>query len=947
MTTFIQRVPQFLLATIVLLAGCGGGGGSSNNNPTPTPPPPQFTVSVTVTGLQTGQQFTATLDGSVDVVVSDNGSASFTAQLDDGAAYDVTITAQPTTQTCTVANGSGTVQNADVDLAITCVGFMVGGTASGLDAGDTLTLELNGGEQQLTITADGAFAFDDTLPDQETYSVVLQSTPAAKLCTLSGDTGTIAGSDVTSIDISCVSAVTISGTLSGLASDPVVLQQSGGDDLQLDANGSFTFATRVESGDNYDVSIAVQPNDAVCSVTNGSGTAATANITDVEVDCVGELALLAYTANDGDGNVSIYNVDSAGRMSGPTTFTTATPVRDLTVDPNARYLYTTSFTNPNISTFAIDAATGALTPTGAEITPADSPWIMKIHPTGRFAYVIYRVPQSVVIYDIDPATGALTESATVIADGPQHLTFDRAGRFLFLIEDTGLAVYSIDSDTGSLTDLGTETVEESLTAAVDPTGRFVLVGQLGDLLINDVSSFRFDPADGSRTLVNEILNQSSVFTNDIAIHPNGTFAYTANAGIIGDGDLTTFSIDPADGTIANVDPTLELGGWVRFVAIDPTGRFAYVVNGTDDNIRPYSIDPADSALTSIQTPVATGVRPSAFALAQPKRFAYVLNQNDATLSAFTVDPDGNQSPIGQPVTTPSAPLAAITEATGRFVFVLSDTASAGALSTYHVNQGTGLLTDPGLQIGTATAASALAAHPTTRFIYVAQSGSSIATFSADQNDGSLTLADTLGVANVPSALGLHPTGQFLYATFAASNEVAAFSVDPVDGTPTQVGAALATGTEPVAVAISPSGAFAYVTNRSSNDVSLYSIDATTGALTAIPPSVAAGTNASDIAIAPDGKFAYVLNDGSNDIFTFGIDATTGLLSQVGSALPAGGTPSAISIDASSRFAYVTLSDTNTVQRFAIDPGTGALTPSGAPTPTGAAPLDVAVAGGTP
>ncbi len=943
MTSLIDRIPPFFLATIVLLTGCGGGGGSSNN---PTPPPPQFTVSVTVTGLQVGQQFTATLDGSVDVVVSDNGSASFTAQLDDGAAYDVTITAQPATQTCTVAAGSGTVQNADVDLAVTCVGFMVGGAASGLDAGDTLSLELNGGEQQLTITADGAFTFDNTLPDQATYSVVLQSTPVEKLCTLSGESGTVAGSDVTSIVISCVRTVSIGGTLSGLVSDPVVLQQDGGDDLQLDANGSFTFATRVETGNNYDVSIAVQPNDAVCAVTNGSGTTAATDITDVEVNCIADLALFAYAANDGDGTISRYKIDGSGTLTELDPLTTAGPVRDLTVGPNGRYLYTASFSSPNISTYAIDPVTGALTATGAEITPTSNPWIVRVHPTGRFAYGVFR-GVGVVLYDIDPATGALSESATFVADFPQHVAFDPEGRFLFVIVETGLAVYSIDNDTGLLTDLGTDTVEESLTVAVDPTGRFVLVGQLGDLLLDDISSFRFDPTDGSRTLVNEILNQSSVFTGDIAIHPNGAFAYTANAGNIGDGDLTTFSIDPADGTIANVDPTLELGGWVRFVEIDPTGRFAYVVNGTDNNISPFSIDPTNAALTAIQTPVATGTRPSAFALAQPKRLAYVLNQNDATLSAFTVDPEGSQNPLGQPVTTPSAPRAAITEATGRFVYVLSDTASAGALSTYHVNQGTGLLTDPGLQIATAATASALAAHPTTRFVYVAQSDSSVATFSADQIDGSLTLADTLSVTNVPTALALHPTGQFLYATFATSNEIAAFSIDPVDGTPTQVGAALATGTEPVAVAISPSGAFAYVTNRSSNDVSLYSIDAITGALTAIPPSVAAGTNASDIAIAPDGRFAYILNDGSNDIITFGIDATTGLLSQVGSALPAGGTPSAISIDASSRFAYVTLSDTNTVQRFAIDPSTGAITPSGASTPTGVAPLDITLEAGTP
>lgn len=91
---------------------------------------------------------------------------------------------------------------------------------------------------------------------------------------------------------SCVSggnSYTVGGTVSGLeVGNDVTLQNNGGDDLVVNADGSFTFATPVNDGGNYAVSVLTQPTtpDQVCSVANGSGTIAGANVTDIEVSCV-------------------------------------------------------------------------------------------------------------------------------------------------------------------------------------------------------------------------------------------------------------------------------------------------------------------------------------------------------------------------------------------------------------------------------------------------------------------------------------------------------------------------------------------------------------------------------------------------------------------------------------------------------------------------------------
>ena len=79
----------------------------------------------------------------------------------------------------------------------------------------------------------------------------------------------------------------ISGTVSGLTGEGLVLQNNGGDDLAISGNGSFTFATPLGAGDTYSVSVKTQPTAPVmeCGVSNSTGTVAGGDINDVQVTC--------------------------------------------------------------------------------------------------------------------------------------------------------------------------------------------------------------------------------------------------------------------------------------------------------------------------------------------------------------------------------------------------------------------------------------------------------------------------------------------------------------------------------------------------------------------------------------------------------------------------------------------------------------------------------------
>ena len=82
--------------------------------------------------------------------MSANGSFTFATQLPGGAAYAVTVQANPSGQTCTVASGSGAIASANVtNVAVTCTAngggatYSVGGSVSGLSG--TVVLQDNGG----------------------------------------------------------------------------------------------------------------------------------------------------------------------------------------------------------------------------------------------------------------------------------------------------------------------------------------------------------------------------------------------------------------------------------------------------------------------------------------------------------------------------------------------------------------------------------------------------------------------------------------------------------------------------------------------------------------------------------------------------------------------------------------------------------------------------------
>ena len=333
-----------------------------------------YTVGGTVSGL-TGTGLALQDNAGDTLMVSASGTFTFATSVASGAAYAVTVLQSPTTpsQACVVTNGSGTVTDANItSVTVTCTTetFTVGGMVTGLAATDTLVLQDNAGDN-LTVTASGTFTFATPVASGATYAVTVFSASGvtAQTCTVSGGSGTVVAGNVTSVAINCTTnKYTIGGTVSGLAGKGLVLQDNGGDNLTVTANGAFSFPTPVASDAAYAVTILTQPTtpSQTCVLAAASGTVAAANVTTVTVTCTTNKYTVGGTLGGLAANESAVLQDNAGdnlTLKANGAFTFATSV--ASASPYAVTVLTNP-ASPITQTCVVTAGSGTVT--GANVT---------------------------------------------------------------------------------------------------------------------------------------------------------------------------------------------------------------------------------------------------------------------------------------------------------------------------------------------------------------------------------------------------------------------------------------------------------------------------------------------------------------------------------------------------------------------------------------------------
>lgn len=438
-----------------------------------------FTIGGALSGLAAGQQVTLLDNGGDALTLTANGSFSFATLVAYGGSYAVTIGTQPTGKTCSVSSGSGSGVSANVaSVSVTCTSYTVGGTLSGLAAGQQFTL-LDNASDSLVVTANGTASFASTVAQGASYVLTFQAQPASQTCSVSENSGvgTQATATVTKIVCSSSSA-TIGGTLSGLAAgEQLTLLNNSGDPLLLSANGSFVFPTNVALGASYTVVVGTQPSGQVCSVSNGAGYPVGANVSSVSVTC--ESAMHAYVVNKTDATVSQYSIGSGGALSSmsPSSIAASSPAAGLVLDPTNRYLYMTI--NPSsVYEFSIGGGGVLSSLSPASINPGTPQWDIAAEPTGHYVYV--SVVNSLTLEQGSiGASGQLTFNGSCpVGGGPEGVAVDPTGRYVYVANSTANSISQLAIvPGGTLTSVASATTSGSKPTyvAVDPTGRYVFV----------------------------------------------------------------------------------------------------------------------------------------------------------------------------------------------------------------------------------------------------------------------------------------------------------------------------------------------------------------------------------------------------------------------------------------------------------------------------------------
>jgi 6-phosphogluconolactonase (cycloisomerase 2 family) len=299
------------------------------------------------------------------------------------------------------------------------------------------------------------------------------------------------------------------------------------------------------------------------------------------------------------------------------------------------------------------------------------------------------------------------------------------------------------------------------------------------------------------------------------------YAYTANADP--PGTISGFVKNSATGALLQISGspfTEHLAP--QQVAMDPGGKFLYVLNPSTNNISMFRIDASTGALTeATNSPfsVGRGTNPQAIAIGGGGKYIFVGNStssstppfpNDGSIDIYSVD---TASPALVTVTSvdTASPVAALaTDPNGKNLYALLSTA---ALVAYSIDPGSGLL----IPIGTVSAGDtghSLAMDAQARWLFAGsgQTSGQLTSFPILPADGSLQAASAssllLGAGNSPLTMAEDASGEYLYV--AAGNAIRIFSVDAKSGALKETSASpVAASVTPTAIAADPQGAFVY------------------------------------------------------------------------------------------------------------------------------------------
>lgn len=855
-----------------------------------------YSVGATISGLS-GTGLVLQLNGSNDMPIAGNGAFTFSPSLIDGAAYSVTVLAQPTAplQTCVVTSGAGSIPADNVSVSVVCTvnRYTVGGTVAGLVGRHMV---LNNGIEQLTVDANGSFTFPTPLDPGSSYDVVIDHPPGApaQQCLLTQGSGTVGAANVTNVSVTCDVPTYPTFMLSANAADDTLSV------LAMD-EGRLRSREPVPTG-SLPIHVAIY---------EAAGT-----------------TRFAYVANRNSDDVSAFAFDAReGKLEqiAGSPFNSGDDPVHLTLHPTKPFLYAFNNASRTLQAFTIDEASGALTARNAVNVQSPTVQVL-IEPTGHFAYVLaFSGIQALQTYAIDQVTGALTAAATVnIPTRTGGMTFDGEGRHLYVFNPGSDLVYSyaLDALTGEPVAMAGSPVatggEDLEVLATHPNGRLIYAAApQGFNGQNGVTVFAISPT-GTLSVVPGSPFGTGINPLRAQLDPTGRHLYLME--FAGGWLMHKFTVDTATGTLsAPVSTPVSSGSLVQAPLIDSRGEHLYQPGSA--SILAYGLDADTGALVPSNWSVVPMSDSSSQVIAEdsaPLEFVsdavVSTSEADSRIYSFRLSSAGVLT--GRSTIPVSFPASLTIGPSGGFAYVPR---SGNTVATFAIEPTNSTLSlfDEWMLAGSP---APIAMSATGRYSYVA-TGDALRTFVTDPETGywNSSLPTVTLSTEVAEAL-VHPGGSFLYTRAVVDgtpNESRLFRyiVDPVTGVVDPVGNYAEINGPVGAMAIHPSGGLLYVVNTEDELIQGYSIvsNGILLSLNADMPFVANGETG--LAIDARGRFLFAIT-ATGDVQTFAI-GTQGQLTDLGASVPLLNTATAIAADYSGNYLIVTDGGVDAVKTYRI------------------------------
>jgi len=412
-----------------------------------------FLIGGTASGLG-GSPLTLVLNGGTETIIRTNGAFAFPTAVASGSAYTVAAKFQRVNaqQNCfvTASTATGIVGNSDV-AGVRVVCATVGRFAYVVTSGGTPSVA--------AYAIDGSTGFLTSVPGP---SVTTGSLPLSINVDPAGTFLYVVNS--MSNDVSAYAIDRATGALTSLQSSPYPMGVSyiGAFESEIDASGRFLYVGGERTGSIGSIfAFTIDATTGALTPVPGSPFDPGGPLGALTIDPAGQFLYAIYWSYAaGDYVIEVFSIDGmtgALKPFGNTSpFLATSSPQCLSIEPSGRFAYAKS-SQSKVGIYAIDPTNHNISLTsGSPFPTALDTGCFTIDPTGRFAYLNNSTSTHGNYfsgYAIDAATGVLTPivgSPFGISALSDPIAFDPSGAFAFQVSRVAntIAVYDMSSGNG-------------------------------------------------------------------------------------------------------------------------------------------------------------------------------------------------------------------------------------------------------------------------------------------------------------------------------------------------------------------------------------------------------------------------------------------------------------------------------------------------------------------